>query len=225
MFGVKLDLKHYEDAVKAYESKPIETGRILFYGHSQFTRCQPDNKWGNPNIEEHILMKDGSPAVLNHGLGGSSADDLLYYYHRMVTPYKPRVLVLTIGGNDFPKGYSTNDVMEIFARVMDYARADFPDIPIYCVGCSYGARYKDPSTKAMVRRRMEFDKYLELYCKEKGYTYVDLRSQPFYYETEADVGNLEKIRDDIFCEDGGHLNEVGYPLFFDLFRKVLDKHL
>ena len=49
-------------------------------------------------MEEEVRMKDGSQAIINHGFGTSSADDLLYYYDRMVRPYKPRALVLATSG-------------------------------------------------------------------------------------------------------------------------------
>ena len=225
MFGVKIDLKHYEESVVHYESAPIQKGRILFYGHSLFTRCQPDNKWQNPNIEEHILTKDGTPCVLNHGLGGCCADDLLYFYNRMVRPYEPRVLVLAIGGNDILKGYSATEIIESFARVVDFARADFPGIPIYILSSCYGSRYKDPALQNLVVRRKEFDGYLEVYAKTNGYNFVDMHLAPFFYENDSDIGIIGKVREDIFCEDKGHFNEKGYYLFFDFIKEVLSEHL
>ena len=78
MFGSKVTVRHYEKSVLKYESVPVQTGKILFYGSSMFTRCSwITNYQENPKLEDAVRMKDGSQAIVNHGLGGSSSDDLL----------------------------------------------------------------------------------------------------------------------------------------------------
>lgn len=226
MFGSRLKVKRFEDRVQRYESVPVETGKILFYGHSLFTRCSFITKAGvdNPKLVDEVRMKDGSQACINHGFGTSSADDLLYYYSRLVRPYKPRVLVLATGGNDIGYGYSAKDIMEIEARVIDWAQADFPDIKIICFGCSPSAKYKG-DMNVSIRKRTEFDQILEDYCRRKeNVEYVSLVKQPFFYETPEDVGNRDKVRDDLFVPDG-HMNPLGYTLFFDFLRDLLDEYL
>ena len=42
MFDIPMQLKSLEDRVIAYEQEPIVKGKIMFYGHSLFTR------WGHP---------------------------------------------------------------------------------------------------------------------------------------------------------------------------------
>ena len=226
MFGSKLKVKRFEDRVLAYESVPVETGKILFYGHSLFTRCSFITKAGvdNPKLVDEVRMKDGSQAIVNHGFGTSSADDLLYYYPRLVRPYKPRVLVLATGGNDIGFGYSAKEIMEIQARVIDWAQADFPGIKIYCFGPSPSIKYKGAATYA-TRLRAEYDQILEDYCARKeNVTYVSLVKQPFFYETPEDVGNRDKVRDDLFVPDG-HMGPEGYALFMDFLRELLDEYL
>ena len=101
MFGSKLEIRRFEDRILKYEAVSVVTDKILFYGHSLFTRCSFITKrQENPMLEAEVRMKDGSQAIVNHGFGTSSADDLLYYYHRMVLPYKPRALVLATMSND-----------------------------------------------------------------------------------------------------------------------------
>ena len=135
MFGSKLDVRRFEDRILKYEALPVVKGKILFYGHSLFTRCSAITKHvDNPKLEEEVRMKDGSQAIVNHGFGSSSADDLLYYYDRMVRPYEPRALVLATLANDIGYGYNAKDVMEVLARVINWAQADFPGIKIYCFG-------------------------------------------------------------------------------------------
>ena len=224
MFGSRLEVKRFEKSIEKYESVPVETGKILFYGHSLFTRCSWIYKTGtnpNPLLEESVRMKDGSQAIVNHGFGTSSADDLLYYYDRMVRPYKPRALVLATSGNDVGFGYSAHDIMEILARIIHWARADFPGIPIYCIG-NGPALARVGQVNVYTRIRKEYSALLEDFCRREDCTFLNLGQQPFYYNDPADIGNFDKVRDDIFAADGKHFNAVGYELFMDYIREALD---
>ena len=80
MYGSKLRVKRFESSILQYEAEPVVKGKILFYGHSLFTRCSFISKYGqdNPKLIDEVRMKDGSQACVNHGFGTSSADDLLY---------------------------------------------------------------------------------------------------------------------------------------------------
>lgn len=51
MFDIPVDLKWLEKDIIAYEQEPIEKGKILFYGHSLFTR------WGAPSGASAGWMK------------------------------------------------------------------------------------------------------------------------------------------------------------------------
>ena len=83
MYDIPIDLKSLEDEIIAYEQEPIVTGKILFYGHSLFTRWK-DIPWGNHRLDEDIRGKDGGLACVNHGFGTSTSEELLYFYPRMV---------------------------------------------------------------------------------------------------------------------------------------------
>lgn len=223
MFGSKLEVKRFEDRIVKHESRPVQTGKILFYGHSLFTRCSPITKSiQNPMLEEEVRMKDGSQAIVNHGFGTSSADDLLYYYHRMVLPYKPRALVLATMSNDTGFGYSPKEVMEIQARIIDWAQADFPGIRIYCFSTDPTLKQKG-QVNLFTRARDEYNELLEDYCARKpNCIYVPLEKQAFYYEDPADIGDPDKVREDIWAPDQNHLNAKGYALFMDFIRELLD---
>ncbi len=221
MFGSRLEVKRFEKEIQAFEARPMMKGRILLYGHSLFTRCITGNKWENPGIEELVLNKDGSPALLNHGFGTSSADDLLYYYHRAVLPYEPRAVVLATGGNDVGFGYSAREIMDIQARVIQYIKADFPEIPIYCMSRTPTLKNKGLAN-AGTRNRDEHNRLLQLFCDQTpDCYYVPLHFAPFYYEDPDDRGDYDKVREDIFYKDQVHLNPEGYKLFADYMRELL----
>ena len=224
MFGSKLEVKRFEDRIEKYESMPVQTGKILFYGHSLFTRCSCITIAGkdNPMLEDAVRMKDGSQAIINHGFGTSSADDLLYYYSRMVRPYKPRALVLTTMSNDAGFGYGAKDIMEILARIVNWAQADFPGIPIYCFSDEPSLKNKG-ITNAYTRIREEYNQYLENFCaRTENCVYVPIEKQAFFYEDPADIGDYNKVREDIWAPDQVHMNPKGYAMFMDFIRELLD---
>ena len=223
MFGSKLVVRRFDGYAEKYEARDVEEvkGRILFYGHSLFTRCAYQNRWGNPSLEETVLGKDGKPAILNHGFGTSSADDLLYYYPRLVRPYEPRALVLCTSNNDFGFGYSPFEIVDILARVIDWTKADFPGIPIYVFSNLPTLKSVD-TVSVFTRNRAEYDKMVEIMCAEKEVHFVKLVDQPYMFEKAEDVGNYDKIRADIFSEDRTHYHAEGYMVFHNFIRELLD---
>ena len=223
MFGAKEKVNRYDHWLPRFPYDPNEEGLILMYGHSLFTRCGPmSGEWGNPNIEEHVLRKDGSRAIVNHGFGGSNAEDQLFYYSRLVRPWKPRALLLACGGNDLSLPYSAQDIMELQARIIQWAQADFPGIPIYCFNRNPQPSWKRESASNRGKHlRMEHNAFLEDFCsRTENCHYVALQNQAMFFENPEDIGDWNKVRDDIFVEDG-HLNAKGYGLFMDFVRELL----
>ena len=228
MFGSKLEVKRFEKDVLKYEARPVETGKILLYGDSLFTRssfiyCDRHPEKGHPLFEEEICMKDGSKALLNHAFGTSSADDLLYYYDRLVRPYAPRALVLSTGGNDIGFGYSPAEVMNILATVIDWFQAEFSGAPVFCIKKMPGLASVGKETYN-TRHRKAFGEILEAYVKEKeGVRLIDQWKMPFYFANEEDIGDRHKVRPEIYDTDGGHFNALGYRLFIDYMKDVFEK--
>ena len=54
-----------EDQVCEYEKEPIETGKIVFYGPSNFTRWK--ESWGMTPLEEALKGKSGAKCCINRG--------------------------------------------------------------------------------------------------------------------------------------------------------------
>lgn len=224
MFGSRLEVKKYEETILKYEARPVVEGKILFYGSSTFARCSAITKYTeNPVLEEEVRMKDGSQAIVNHGFGGSSADDLLYYYDRMVRPYKPRAMVIFTGGNDAGFGYSAADSLNIIATMIDWFQADFPGAPVYCMTIVPQLK-KVGEVSYTTRRRDEYNELLEDYCAEKeGVSVIRMQDAPCYFEKPEDQGDYNKVWEAVYHEDRGHLNAFGYSRFMDFIREFLDR--
>lgn len=224
MYDIPIKLNWLEDQIKQYEEQPVETGKILFYGHSLFTRWSI-RKHTERTLQEMILGKDGKPACVNHGFGTSTSEELLYYYDRMVRPYKPRVLVMMTWANDSMYGYSPERCIENIEKLCAWARMDFPGIPIFLVESHPHGRYKEQPSDQAMRLERTFCTLLKAYANsQEGIRVITMMDKPMFYETPEDVGDFTKIRRDIF-EDSIHLNGTGYELFKDIFIEALDEYL
>lgn len=223
MFGVRHNLGALEKECQRKAAEPIEKGLIMFYGHSFFTRWS--EKHGHRPLEEDIRKKDGSVAAVNHGFGSSVAADLLYNYNRLVKPWEPKVLVLITFNNDHHSGYSASEILNNVAYVCDFATYDFPDIEIYCLNAAPCPR-RNGMRDHVYKIRNEYNTMLKAFCEtRKNCTFVDQLQWPMFFENPEDIGNEDKIRSDIYGEDEIHLNQAGYDLYAEEFRKLLDKYL
>ena len=228
MFDIPIELNLREKSIVAYEQEPIEEGKILFYGHSLFTRWGP--KWDHRRMDEDIRMKDGSLAVVNHGFGTSCSEELLYYYDRMVRPWKPRALVVATYGNDLMYGYSPEDVMNVLARLLHWARTDFPGIKLYIVEAFPTAKKREESAdgkrSASRIKRDKFNEMIRVYAATHEDTKViEMWNCPDLFETPEDVGDCAKIREDIYVKDRVHFTQEGYDIVAKIFREALDELL
>lgn len=229
MYNNPITLNWLEKEIVKYEQEPIQKGLVMFYGHSLFTRWGSP-KWGYRRMDEDIRAKDGSLAVVNHGFGTSTSEELLYYYDRMVRPWAPRALVIATYANDGMYGYSPEEVMINISKLCHWARTDFPGIKLYLVEDhprpnGKGATIRDEWNNGK-NKREKYHRLLRIYAEEHPDTKViELWNQPELFETPEDVGNFQKVRDDIFVEDKVHPNQAGYDILGPILKKALDEVL
>lgn len=197
-----------EKAVCEYEKEPIEKGKIVFYGPSNFTRWS--EKHHHTPLKEVLLGKSGAQCCINRGFGSSCTEHHLYYYHRMVKPLEPKVLVYSSYGNGQNFGYTVEEEWELAQRVALYALADFPDIRIYLCAPN---RHKN-TTEERTAKSERYISYLKEFVKDRPNC---------FFISARDYAPLQ--RDDIFVSDGVHFNQLGYDIYADFFREALKDEL
>lgn len=219
MFEPRVPLDRLKNSVISYTALPLpEPGGIVFYGSSGFTR------WGSPISDYgHRPLEEDLPGCINRGFGGATAEELLYYYDRMVRPLKPRALVVSIGHNDRGMGYSPDEVVTNLAKLFAFARTDFPGIRLYACDCR-------PTLKFVTDRHLaymaDFHRLLQAYCDgHEDTTLVDHIHHPIWFENPEDVGDHTKVRRDIFVEDDVHFNQLGYDLYTVYMKEILKEVL
>jgi len=230
VFDIKVNLKVHEEAILSYEQQPIEKGKILFYGHSLFTRWNGDPKWGNRGVADDIRAKDGTLAIVNHGFGGSNSEEQLYYYPRMVRPWEPKALVYASLCNDGMYGLSVEETMTNVTKLLHWARTDFPGIKLYLVQVHPMPKYNESTLpdncNRIYHRNEKYNNMLDVYEKYHPDTkIIRLWDDPRLFQTPEDVGDPHKVREDLFVADQVHPNQAGYDILGDIFRKALDEVL
>ena len=217
---IKVKIDRYEKDVLEYEKAPAKPGKIIFYGSSGFTRWKAS--YGNRPLEECIIGKDGKPAAINHGIGGSTVEDILYYYPRLVKAWKPRALVITSYINDYACGYSPEEIMFLLARLLADARTDMPGIKLYLTDVRPNAKHNDGYDKEWDDFTRTTNRLLKEYCAAHEDTaLIELSKEALYYKNKEDIGNYFKTNDDIFIEDKIHFTPEGYDLFAEAFNRAL----
>jgi lysophospholipase L1-like esterase len=147
--------------------------------------------------------------MLNRGFGGSTIADSLRFIPRIVTPYKPRRIVMYAGGNDINNGLTAQAVAEDFKSFVRAARRASPDIPIVYISIA-----ANPARWGQYDRIMAANSLIRSYCRSaKGLSFVDVTSYM--------LGPDGSPRPELFVEDGLHMNPAGYRLW----RRLLAPHL
>lgn len=215
------DLNYYESQIAAFEAKPVEEGKILFYGASNFTRWS--TAWGNPSLESVLTSSSGERVCVNHGFGGATLHEMCYYYERAVKPWKPKVFVtsLSANGGEF---YSTTQMMQYIQWLCSHVRKDFPGIKIFISG---SAPHLSDST-SNIEWRKKLNEMLIAYAKaHDDVTYIDLAHERLYYmdDESAQNGTFTDLNRAIYADDGKHLNAEGYKKYAEVFKKYLKDYL
>jgi lysophospholipase L1-like esterase len=195
------DLSSFEDEVREIKARPVAQGGALFYGSSTI------RMWEVERLRRHM-----SPIpALNHGIGGSTAEQCLYRYAELVKPYAPRVLVWYCGTNDLAIGYTPEEAFALALRVFAWADHDFPGMGLVILSVTHNR-----NREAIFDKHLQLDALYKQYASSRdGVRHIDL-IDPLCHDAAG------RIRDDIFLPDQLHLNGRGYDELAAIVRPVVE---
>jgi lysophospholipase L1-like esterase len=150
-------------------------------------------------------------AVINRGFGGSQISDVNYFAHRIVLPYKPKVIVFYAGDNDIAAGKSPKRVFDDFRKFVKFIHNSLPKTHIIFI-----------SIKPSLSRWSFWPiaKKANLMVKE-----LSEKDQRLVF---ADIGKVLLGRDGkpntkLYVNDNLHLNSKGYEAWTKLLRPMIEK--
>jgi len=201
---VVADPHRFDDAIEAFESVDRESmpskGKVLFLGSSSIRR------WDTAAAFKGIDS-------INRGFGGSQTSDCIYFFDRIVTPYKPSVIVFYEGDNDIGAGKTVEQVFDDFQTFYSMVRKELPDTKIVYIPIK-------PSIKrAQLWPLMDLVNQL-VYARSQ-------KSQYLYYADIATpmLATGMPPSKSLFADDGLHLSDEGNALWASVIRPVLEKAL
>ncbi len=192
----------FEREIRVFRKRDMlnmpEEGGVLFIGSSSI------RMWNT------VYMDFPELEVIHRGFGGSVSEDALKYMEYIVLPYNPSVIVYYEGDNDIPYGLSYEEIISNMKNFIDLARKNNPGIKIYMI-----------SPKPSLARMHLWTKYKELHSRMKSlvaeYSYV------FFVDVSSPMFSSDgSLREEIFVEDGVHMNEAGYIIWRDVLRNKMN---
>ena len=193
------DPTRWADAIAAFDADAASRpeGAIVLTGSSSFARWR-------------TMEADLAPlTVVPRGFGGSTMADVLHWVDRLVMPYKPRAVVLYEGDNDSFRGVSPMKVAGELKQIISKIHIALPDTRVYVLSVK-------PSL-ARVSVWNEAQKTTELYkqvaASDDRLHFIDVAT-PFL---KADG----TVMDDVFVDDGLHLNDKGNKIWAAAIKSAL----
>jgi len=147
--------------------------------------------------------------VINRGFGGSQVADSVEFADRIVTPYRPKVVVLYAGDNDIAAGKSPQQVLEDYRQFVAKVHKALPKTRIVFV-----------AIKPSLRRWNLVEKMRKANALVRADTQQDDRLVFLDVDTPM-IGDDGRPRGELFKDDGLHLNAKGYELWSSLLKPHL----
>lgn len=203
----QIDIHRYDEQIEndilpALNANPPEKNQILFYGSSTMANWRT-----NDMCHKHMAPLK----IINTGFGGSTAEEALYNYYRLVKPFAPAVIVYYEGPNDINSGYSSDDILETSHRIFEWARQDFSGVQIVIIPVKVCPGLENVYDTCIECNKM-FEKYAEEY---EDTTYINL--DDFLYDSDG------KLRRDIYVDDMLHHTEQGYEELTTFVKPAVTK--
>jgi lysophospholipase L1-like esterase len=189
-----IDPAQFESAIMAFEmqdeiSMPA-AGGIVLTGSSSIAR------W-NQQAEQALAPL----SVIPRGFGGSVMEHVLYNLDRVALKYKPRAILIYEGDNDTAFEIPQEKVIDQFNEIVARVHRELPETRVYVL-----------SVKPSMARVTVWPQAKQLSAGLK----LIAQSNPLVHYIDVATPLLKAdgtVMDDIFIEDGLHLNRKGNQIW------------
>lgn len=178
-------------------AQPLPAGAVLFVGSS--------------SIRLWTTLTEDLPgtATINRGFGGSALADSVFYFDRIVAPYRPAAVVLYAGDNDISSGQTAEAVLADFLAFRERLHASLPAARLVYLSI------KESPARAHVREEMRrANALIAAACaRDPLCRFADVSAT---LQTEGGA-----FRADLFEADGLHINRAGYAVWAPIVAAAL----
>jgi lysophospholipase L1-like esterase len=190
----------WEKTITAFEEQdrksPPAPGGVVFYGSSSIRLW--DLAQAFPDLP-----------TINRGFGGSQMSDAAQFAARVVTPLKPRTIVLYEGDNDLAANKTPEQVAADLDKLLKTIRGDLPEARLIVIGCK-----PSPSRWKLIETQRELNRLLAERCAKDQHTrFLDVE-KPM-------LGDDGQPRAELYRDDKLHLSDGGYKLWNSLLLPLL----
>lgn len=194
------DPLRYEKAIESFinwdKKNTYPDNAILFVGSSSI-RLWETNRFF-PDLP-----------VINRGFGGSHISDVNFFFEKLVSKYKPKVIVFYAGDNDIAYNKQINDVYEDYTQFVNLVKKSDPETEIIYI-----------PIKPSISRWIFWEKMQQTNQKIRNYS----ETNPKLHTIDMALPILNEAGQpdpSLFIEDGLHLSEKGYQLWVKILRPLL----
>ncbi len=170
---------------------------------------------GSASISGWTTVKeDLAPApVVARGLGASTIADQIFYFDKLVAPYKPRAIFLYATENDVVNGLTPEEVLGDLKKFMDLKTKVLRDTPVYFIS----AKASPARLKWAVDQQKANELALGLSKQRSDLHYIDVMHGAWV------DGKLFGTLKDAYIEDGIHLNTEGRSEWTGTIKPFVDR--
>ena len=202
------NLKRYADEdARLLKAAPGDK-RVVFLGDSI------TDGW---RLNEYFPNRD----FVNRGISGQITGEMLGRMKSDVIDLKPTGMLVLAGTNDIARGVPLSAIENNLTMIADLA--DYYKIkPLFASVLPISDYHKDVSPRfEMSKQRppssiIELNRWLEAFCKQRRYPYVD------YFSQMVDPAGYMKAD---LADDGLHPNSAGYRIMGPIAMEAIDRHL
>jgi lysophospholipase L1-like esterase len=148
--------------------------------------------------------------IINNGFGGSQFTDLIYYNNDLILKRNPDIVFIYEGDNDIASEKKPGEILEHAKKLVTEIKENLPETKIVII-----------SPKPSIARKHLKKEYKKLNNRLKKYSKKqdNVEFADVWTAMHDENGNLYE---DVFIQDGLHMNEKGYDIWAEVVGKYLD---
>ncbi|WP_136467334.1 SGNH/GDSL hydrolase family protein [Flagellimonas onchidii] len=169
---------------------------------------------GSSSIRMWKDLQDRFPdkQILNTGFGGSQSSDLEHYLDELILDYNPNQVFIYEGDNDISSKKRPKEIENTIQDIIEVLFLKRPQMEIVLI-----------SAKPSISR----------WHLKRKYKRLNKRLKKLASETTnvrfADVWSVmvskRKLKNHLFIEDGLHMNQQGYELWYNVLKDYINKNV